>query len=534
MNKNFKKIAFGDSLKMRFSACPGLVFWQARVVRKVLYTFLHHKVFIFFFILCLLPLKLPAADQSSFGDSKITISMDFQDANLKDVVKIFSIQSGLNFIASEAVQDRKITLFLDKVPIKEAMDKLFKANNLAYELDEEAKIFIVKDWGKPEIDTITKVFYLKYATVSSSSIKEEMYNQVSSVGTTSGGGSTGSSTSGESGKWTSEKDVGITNAVKKNLSAQGSIIEDYRTNSLIVTDMPNRMPVIEKLIASLDLPAPQVMLEVEMLDVSKNIVDKIGLEFGQNPFTFVVPGNRHVESFIGDMTKRSLSIPGAAGAIIFGHTYAEVLDFLRTQTDTKTLARPRLLTLNNEPAEIMITTDEVIGETVNYDDQGNIISRTAERKTTGVSLRVTPQINLETGEITMFLYPSIKEAATSAFSANYRDPEERGTKSLVKVKDGETVILGGLIRNEFYQTITKLPILGDIPFIGALFRHKNKTKDRQRELIVFITPHIVKDTNVEFAQAKKTSLLTKEQITVSPSGRQLAIDASLNSFEKVK
>ena len=160
MNNNFKKIAFGDSLKMRFS-----------VVRKVLYTFLHHKVFIFFLTLCLLPLKLPAAEQSPFGDSNVAISMDFQDANLKDVVKILSIQSGLNFIASEAVQDRKITLFLDKVPIKETMDKLFKANNLTYELDKEAKIFIVKDWGKPEIETITKVFYLKYRGIPSANIE---------------------------------------------------------------------------------------------------------------------------------------------------------------------------------------------------------------------------------------------------------------------------------------------------------------------------------------------------------------------------
>jgi general secretion pathway protein D len=202
------------------------------------------KVFIFFIILCLLPLKLPAADPSLSEDPKITISMDFQDANLKDVIKIFSIQSGLNFIASEAVQDRRITLFLDKVSVKEAMDKLFKANNLTYELDQEAKIFIVKDWGKPEIETITKIFYLKYATVSSSSIMQEMYKQISSIGTTSSttgsSGSAGSSASGGTGKYASEEDVGITEAVKKNLSSAGSVIEDYRTNSLIVTEIPSR------------------------------------------------------------------------------------------------------------------------------------------------------------------------------------------------------------------------------------------------------------------------------------------------------
>ena len=98
------------------------------------------------------------------------ISMDFKDANLKDVLKAFSIQSGLNFIASGAVEDRKITLYLEKVPLEKAMVKLFKANNLAYELDRDSNIFIVKDLGKPRMELITRVFNLQYATVSTSSL----------------------------------------------------------------------------------------------------------------------------------------------------------------------------------------------------------------------------------------------------------------------------------------------------------------------------------------------------------------------------
>ncbi|MDP3732308.1 MAG: hypothetical protein Q8R31_04695, partial [Candidatus Omnitrophota bacterium] len=156
---------------------------------------------------------------------------------------------------------------------------------------------------------------------------------------------------------------------------------------------------------------------------------------------------------------------------------------------------------------------------------------------TGIFLRVTPQINLDTNEITMVINPKSSVTSSSPLSTTgnpQSDAEVRSTKSIVKVRDGETIVLGGLIHIDKQVTSKKLPILGDIPFLGALFRHKSKTKDLERELIVFITPHIVKDTNVEFAQAKKTSLLTKEQITVSPSERQLAIDASLNSFEKAK
>ena len=160
----------------------------------------------------------------------------------------------------------------------------------------------------------------------------------------------------------------------------------------------------------------------------------------------------------------------------------------------------------------------------------------AERYETGVSLRVTPQINVETGEITMFIVPTVadavKSSVTSAFGATYYNPEVRSTKAVVKVRDGETIIIGGLIRNDFSNTEEKLPILGDIPVLGGLFRHKYKDKDRQRELLVFITPHIIKDTDIGLKQAKKVTLPEREQNTVSGIDRQATINASLNSFEK--
>jgi len=501
------------------------------------------NVVIFIFMLSL-SLFLPALN----ADSKLPlpiaepeISMDFQDANLKDILKVFSIQSGLNFIASEALQDRKITLYLDKVPLNKAMGKLFKANNLSYELDKDANIFIVKDWGKPQVETVTKVFFLKYATVSSSSLKEEMGNQIKSGG---GGG-------GGSGKWAAEADTGITKAVKKLLSSFGSVIEDFRTNSLIVTDIPSRMLVITQVITSLDVRVPQVLLEVEMLDVSKNTVDKMGFKFGQTPFTAVLTG-----ASIGTMwpfsgtslpfTSERKFTPGSLAINPTGSTYSAYLDFLRTQTDTKYLARPKLLTLNNETAEIRIATNEAIGVTQTQSGTTSTTgttTATAERSETGVILRVTPQINLETGEVTMFIYPKVAEAVASSLTSNlgsFRDPEERSTKTLVRVKDGETVVLGGLIRNEITNIQTKIPILGDIPIIGALFRHKgggsnDSPKDRERELLVFITPHIIKEpADIKLAQTKKVVLTEREQNTASGFNREQAISSSLNTFEKKK
>lgn len=454
-----------------------------------------------------------------------TVSMDFQDISLKDLLKIFSIQSGLNFIASEVVQNRQVTLYLDRVPVKEAMDRLFKANNLSYEYDQDSNIFIVKDWGSPEIETVTKVYFLKYASVTSSALENEVTANLR-----------GASEEGEGvGK------AGIIEAIKNSLSRNGNLVEDARTNSIIITDVPSRFSKIEEAIKRLDVPMPQLMIEVEMLDVSKNVVDAMGFSLGTNPFTLVVPGGfGGTKFYMGAATDR-----GSEGKITFGRTYAEALDFLRTQTDTKYLARPRIRTLNNETAEIKITTSESIGITVISDEESGSESATPERVETGVTLRLTPQANIETGEVTMFIFPKVTEANTgNSFTAanqsyTYRDPEERSTKSLVKVKDGETVIVGGLIRNEFNQELKKVPILGDIPLIGALFRHKNKTKDRERELLIFITPHIIKEDSVELAKTNKLpeiktslSLEREQQLSEAALRRKKSMSILLNNFER--
>ena len=471
-------------------------------------------------------------------NSDVVISMDFKDVSLKDLLKVFSIQSGINFIASESVEDRKITLYLDKVPVREAMDQLFKANNLTYEYDELSNIIIVKDWGKPQLETITKTFFLKHASVASSPIISERSSILGSAVTGSG-----SSAGGEKGSKT-----GITQAIQDVLSEVGKVVEDPRTNSLTITEIPSRFPVIEAIIGRLDVPVPMVMLEVEMLDVSRNTVDKLGFSFQTNPFTLILRGGfaNNADFWVGRSSKR-----GQEGAVTLGKTYSEILDFLRTQTDTKYLARPRLLTLNNETAEVKISTNESIGiKTTSTSTSEGTASATssveAERTETGVVLRVTPQINSDTGEITMLIYPRVIDATSgntfTSESKNYqfRDPEERSTKSIVKIKDGETVILGGLLRNELIRTTTKIPILGDLPLIGVLFRHtgggeNSNDKNKERELLVFITPRIIKDSPMELAKTKTSErniLPEREQQPLeSAIGRQKTIDASLNNFE---
>lgn len=535
--------------------------------------------FIFLMFVFFIPRLNAQAETVSAGIEPV-ISLDFKDANIKDILKAFSMQSGMNFIASEAVQDRKVTLYLDKVPLTQAMDKIFSANNLSYELDKDANIFVVKEWGKMQTETVTKVFYLKNATVSTSSLKSELAKNAdssstsgsssSSTGSASGSSSSSSSTS-SGAKWKEVAESGITSAVKKLLSNSdssstsgigmpgagssgssapgviGSVIEDFRTNSLIVTDTPAKMKVISQVIASLDVAVPQVMLEVEMLDVSKDVVDKMGFKFGDTPFTAIVTGATATMGFPYGSWAKILN-PGQGNLSInpAANTYQVQLDFIRTQTDTKFLARPKLLTLNNETAEISITKDEIVGreDTVVDTSSGSTTTSVFKRSTdlvltkegTGIFLRVTPQINLDTNEITMVVNPKSSVTSLSALSTvgnQQSDVEVRSTKSIVKIGDGETVVLGGLIHQDKTVAFKKLPILGDIPLLGLLFRHKDQTKGLEREIIVFITPHIVRNkADIKLVQVPNIQVPIREQGPSLGTTRDYIINSNMNKFDK--
>jgi type IV pilus secretin PilQ/predicted competence protein len=492
-----------------------------------------------FLVLFAIPTAAEVSRGLVYPEYSQKISMDFQDANMKDVLKVFSQQSGLNFIASDEVKDRTVTLFLDNVPVEEALQRLLRANNLTFEIEEGSNIFIVKEL--PEIQkTITKIFFLKYASVSNSRIKSEIDSglirraELGEGDTETTGASVAEPSEGV--EVTSIRDI-----VESVLSDTGKVIEDPRTNSLIVTDIPEQFPIIEQTISRLDVPTPQVLIEVEMLDVSKDLVDKLGVNWYYSTTPWLTySGPDRTTGF--PFAKRLISEPLKSevfnmGTLSFGGLDI-ALELITTDTNTRYLARPRILTLSNETAEIKIVTDEAIGTVTETFQEGAAASSAteAERAETGVSLRVTPQVNLETGEIIMFVEPTVSETKIGKTfgSTTYYDPERRQTKSVLRVKDGETIVIGGLIRNRLTEVITKVPILGDIPLLGALFRHRDKSKDEDRELMIFITPHIITDEKLTRATNNtRSSLPTIKREQDIPKTKKIAIEKALSKFEKI-
>ena len=204
-----------------------------------------------------------------------SIFIDVRDASLINVLKIISQQSNLSFIADQDVADKRITLYLNKVPLDQALHTVLDANGLMYEVQNDSNVFVVKAKYKTEKTKITKVYQLKYATVSSSKLNTTITASSGSGGTSSGGSASSSASTG-----------GLEEAIKDALSPDGKVIEDARTNSLIITDVPGQFDIIESTITKLDVPIPQILIEVEMIDVSKSVADQLGISSGANPISF--------------------------------------------------------------------------------------------------------------------------------------------------------------------------------------------------------------------------------------------------------
>jgi MSHA biogenesis protein MshL len=284
---------------------------------------------------------------------------------------------------------------------------------------------------------------------------------------------------------------------------------------------------------------PQVLIEVEMLDISKDTSEQLGIKYGT---TIEFYGAQRQVLYPWNQNKILNS-----GGHVFTNQYTAglidasglsvMLQFLKTQTDTKYLANPKILTLNNQSAQIKISTDEAIGIITATGGSEGITTQNveAERAQTGVFLTVTPQVNLQTGEITMAIVPKVSEARTGASfntgngTVSFKDPEERMSKTVLRVKDNETIFLGGLKKNNETTVVTKIPILGDIPLLGGLFRHKDTT-NVERELIIFITPKIIYDQDRSVPRNLTNDLATREQSY--PAAKKNAVERDLLIMEQ--
>ncbi|MBU1043005.1 MAG: hypothetical protein KJ915_01250 [Candidatus Omnitrophica bacterium] len=418
------------------------------------------------------------------ADDTGLVSLDFKDADLKDVLKVFSQQSGLNFVAAKNIEDRAITLYMNDVLVEDALKTLLDANNLGLQQNPGSNILIVNAKPTLPIQTITRVYKIRYYH---GNVSPGQYLLAKS-----------------SGKAREEKTAsagGWAGIIKPLLSEFGVVI-DY-TNILIITDVPDRFKLIDQVIGEIDRPIAEVMLEVELIETTSNYLKDIGMKWGKEMMSFSGPETITSFPFSG---MRDRSAPGFSvvnsplkNSAFFNYGLLSstamnwVMEMLQTDSNTKFLAKPRILVQDREWAEIKVTADQIVSvQTTTDKDTGDTTTK-VERMEVGTILRLVPIINAEEGFVSILLEPSISRPVASVFGnadGQFVDPHSRSMRTVVMSRDGETIAIGGFITTEDQESKTKVPWLGDLPLFGALFRHTSNDRI-DKELLIFVTPRIV-------------------------------------------
>ncbi|MBU0744539.1 MAG: hypothetical protein KKE11_04150 [Gammaproteobacteria bacterium] len=448
-----------------------------------------------------------------------TVSLDFKDAGLKDVLKVFSQQSGLNFIAAKSVEDRTITLYMENVVVEDALQTLLDANNLSLEQRPQSNIIVIKGQPIPEVETMTRVYKLRYLHSHADQGEYVIKGKSSGKGKAAG--------------------LQVSDLIRPLLSQFGKSVEFM--NLVIITDIPERFKLIDQVIADLDKPIPELMLEVELIETTADFLEQMGVNWGTDFLRYTGPARVTAAPYAPWRTNPASSpLEGKLGgsATDTGVSFAyglmdsrglnAVLQMLSSDANTKFLAKPRILVQNREWAEIKITADQIVSLQTIVSRSGSTVSTETkvERMEVGTTLRLIPIINEEEGFVSLLLEPTVSRPKDSAFKSPegvaYVDPLERSFRTVVMIRDGETVAVGGFITTEDMAIQTKVPWFGDIPFLGALFRHK-KTIKVDKELLIFITPKILSPTkrlSMSIAEEKaEKEELSSNKMQPEPEGK---------------
>jgi general secretion pathway protein D len=306
----------------------------------------------------------------------------------------------------------------------------------------------------------------------------------------SGLGSTGRSASGfgTSGRGTAR--ISPTSAAAaSDLAGQVYVVADEDTNSLLVTADSKHFERIKAIIADLDRPVPQVLIKVLIAEVTHDNSLDLGAEFSAlNMNAAGTKGQKYGTDFSVAAKKDGIVLR------VIQNEFTATLRALATVGKVDVLSRPYILTSDNQQATIMVG-QEVPFVTRSQLTESSQTINTIEYDDIGIILTVTPHINPD-GLVIMDVYPEISallKDTTVDISETVKAPvfTRRAAQSRVAIRDGQTIVIGGLMEDRLTDTVNKVPVLGDLPWIGALFRRTTTSKTKT-ELLIFLTPHVAK------------------------------------------
>jgi len=421
------------------------------------------------------------------GALPFLVTIHAEDAYLPGILAVLAKESGYNIVTDPSVNTQdKISIHLDEVPIEEAINLVVRAVGLGYEIVGNS--FLIADPKKldKEVGITPHIIELKYADAME--VKELL----------------------------------------SDLSKQIQV--DVSGNKLLINTSPRKIAEIKEVIKEIDVPAIQVLLETRLIEVAMDIDEKLGIDWsklakytsilGENAEALsegagsVVPdpgtiGTLPVTAPFNRLNEDNL-IPGKFSRQMTA--FNVTLDFLLKNNKADILADSKLVTLNGREATIKMV--DIVPYILSSGGVGGQVQ--VQREEVGIKLSVLPSVNTD-GDITVKVEPEV--ASIFEFigpDKNIPRVKSRSSSTTIRVRDGESIIIGGLISKDRKNTVYKFPLLYKIPWLGKKFFTSTDLVDRKTDLIIQITPSVLKDNisgipkNEAMIKLEKTIMLKED------------------------
>lgn len=384
------------------------------------------------------------------------MSLDVQGAEVQTVLRSLSEFSGKNIVASKEVKGQ-VTMRLRNVPWRHALDILLRAQALG--MVEKGQTIVVSN-----VETLRKE---EMERRTAERAQEELLPLETRIIPIS---------------YANAEEM--SKAVEKTLTKRGHIEVDKRTNALLVTDISDRLDQCEGMVRSLDTRTPQVEIVARLVDVDVSATRDLGIRWGLHNVDLGDAGvSENFDVNAADVTNPA-GVVRVGTVKPFGSIEA-TLQALETQNKANIISNPRITTVNNREASVVVGKQIPL---IVQDFAGNAVT---QMTTIGIKLNVTPHINVG-NKITMDVHPEVSDLAAQATVQGGIIINTTMADTRVMVNDGETAVIGGLIRSNESSTKRGVPVLMDIPLLGNLFR-STSTTTAKRELLIFVTPKILGD-----------------------------------------
>jgi len=415
------------------------------------------------------------------------ISLNFQNVEISTLLQVFAEFTGLNLVATDSVKGQ-VTVRLNDVPWPQALQIVLQSKGLASRQDGRVLWVAPQgEWAQREKMQLDAQAALEAVSPVQTMSMRLQYARATDVaqrlqGAGSGGG----------GRW---------------LSGRGSVLAEPRTNQLFISDLPQRLAEVQKLVAQVDIPVRQVLIEARIVEADDQFGQSLGVRLGaglavplrvnQRANTLAV-GAGNAETGAGVVTGNQVKLPaGSAGqtlntpasfAVSLFNAAADrfinvEISALEADGRGKVVSRPRVVTADQTKALIEQGT-ELPYQTASASGATSITFRKANLK-----LEVTPQITPD-GSVVLEVdvnRDSVGQVTPAGFAINTKH-----VKTQVRVEDGGTVVLGGIYEETDRNNEAKVPGLGDVPGLGWLFKNRDQVR-RKSELLIFLTPRVMAD-----------------------------------------